>query len=193
MISVIIITIAIIWGGLTIWAEMPRGANKQWEYGPGVSAEKVLIVYNPDPFYNLDEQVCKAFAEELAARQIHATVSTVLATQNINTEEYTAFVCCANTYNWRPDVPVSNFIKTAPFNGKKVIAITLGSGSTQASKRTLDKRIKATGANLVDSKTLWLLRPNDESRMDEKNVTVAVDMVHQWAARIIPQIFPGNS
>lgn len=64
------------------------------------------------------------------------------------------------------------------------MAITLGSGSTNASKKAFEKIILKKEATLIDSKAYWLLRPNDESRMNEKNVQVAQSMVREWAKRL---------
>ena len=47
----------------------------------------------------------------------------------------------------------------------------------------LDKK-----ANLLDSRPLWLMKPNDESRAKESNVTVAVSMAYSWGAEIAKQM-----
>ena len=43
-------------------------------------------------------------------------------------------------------------------------------------------------SRLVDSKHFWLRRPNDETRMKEKNVTVVLSKVHNWAKEIAKRI-----
>ena len=75
---------------------------------------------------------------------------------------------------------------------KAAIAITLGSGSTSRSKRMLEDYINGTGAELIASRTYWLLRPNDESRMDESNVAVACDRVYDFAVQISENKIAGN-
>ena len=47
--------------------------------------------------------------------------------------------------------------------------------------RLLEEVLNLRRAQLVDSRTFWLLRPNDESRMEESNVEVARDLVREWA------------
>lgn len=182
----LIITLVIlgIWGMLTIWAEMP-GPAKSREYGFASSPKKVLVVYDPDPIYNLDEQLCIAFGKTLAEHNIYAYVATVKAANDLKTNDYDLYLFCANTYNWRPDRVISNFVKKhAGLRGKFVVALTLGSGSTKKAKAAFDKTIKNTGAKLMDSKTLWLLRPNDDTRMKEPNVEVAISITQQWAIEI---------
>lgn len=175
------------WGVLTIWAEM-LGAEKYWTFSPAGAEQSALIVYDPDPFYNLDEQVCKAFAEALEKENIYATVATVSALKKRDMPGQDLYVFCANTYNWRPDWAVSGYIKKSDLKNKKVVAITLGSGSTKAAKKALEKILINKEADLIGSRTFWLMRPNDESRMEEGNVEIAVDMVGDWVVEIAAQL-----
>jgi flavodoxin len=182
----IFIGLAIIWTILTIWADA-KGKAKQRVYGNNSAAKKVLIVYDPDPIYNLDEQVCRAFADGLTG--MYVTVATVAAAEKINDQNFDVYVFCANTYNWRPDKAVSNFIENnLKLNHKPVVAVTLGSGSTEASQKKLEEMILKKGARLIGSRTYWLLKPNDEKRPKEKNVDVAIDMARKFAAEIIVKL-----
>lgn len=177
------VVIAVAWGTLTLVAAK-KGAAKKWMFGSPSSLKKALIVYNPDLFYNLDEQVCKAFAEELKGMQV--TVATVAAAGTIRDQNFDLYIFCANTYNWRPDWPASNFIKGHPLlKNKPVVAITLGSGSTGSSQKKLETIINEKGARLIGSRSFWLMKPNDELRMKEKNVSVVLSMVHEWAREIL--------
>lgn len=179
----IIIAVIIIWALLTFWAES-KGKAKQWTYGKLSSPQKVLIIYDPDPFYNLDEQLCRAFAEELRDKQV--IVATVAAAEQMEELQFDLYVLCTNTYNWQPDWALSRFVKKSlELKNKPVIAITLGSGSTGTSQKTFEKLILKKEANLVDSRSFWLLKPNDENRLNENNVKVAVSMVHDWARGLV--------
>lgn len=172
------------WIILTLWAES-AGENQIWQIGETEAARKAIVIFDPDPFYNLDEQVCQAFGQVLAEHDIQVTIATVTAANEIKNQWYDLYVFCANTYNWRPDWAISGFIKKHPsLKNKSVVAITLGAGSTGASQRAFEKIIVDKEAQLLDSRSFWLLRPNDESRMDEKNVQVAVSMAAAWAGKI---------
>lgn len=167
--------IAFFWTALTIYAQYSGKANKEIiESQNGVKT--ALIVYNPDPFYNLDEQVCKSFAEGISEYGFNSKVVTAkLAIEEI--DDFDLYVFCANTYNWAPDWKITSFIKNHPkLKEKNVVAITLGSGSTEDAQTKLEAVINNTGANMLASKTYWLMRPNDENRIDESNVAVANDM-----------------
>lgn len=185
-----ILVILGIWGILTIWTEMP-GPAKSWQYGNTNNIKKVLIVYDPDPIYNLDEQLCRAFGQAMSEHHIQATVATVKAMKELPTTGYDIYMLCANTYNWRPDMAITGFVKKHPeLKGKPVAALTIGSGSTKESKAAFDRLLKEKGTDLVDSRTLWLMRPNDESRVKEPNVQVAISMTQQWAEELAKKLQP---
>lgn len=179
-------SIIIFWTLVTLWAQY-GGKQKTHSIGNSDAPNKALIVYNPDPIYNLDEQVCNSFAEGLAARGFVSEVSTV---KNVPKplKNFDLYVFCANTYNYAPDWRLSSFITSNDFAAKNVVAITLGSGSTERSQRVLEALIKSRLANLLASKTYWLLRPNDESRLQEKNVEVATDMARKFGEEIGKQL-----
>ncbi len=148
-----------------------------------------MIVYNPDPFNNLDQQVCESFGRVLADSGFAVTIATVSAAKELPDSSTSLYVFCANTYNWYPDRAISRFVKNHQhLAGKNVVAITLGAGSTEHSQQVFEDIIKETKAQLVDSKTYWLWRPNDKTRIQESNVKVAVEMVRKWAMEIIDSV-----
>lgn len=179
--SYTLIIISVIWVGLIIWVQFSNSAE-----GGIVGNNKeitALIVYNPDPIYNLDEQICLSFAKGLSKNGI---TSKLITTDNlVPDEKYELYVFCANTYNWAPDWGITNFISSVPdLSNKKCINITVGSGSTSRAKSLLDKDVKLKKAYILDSREFWLLKPNDENRMEESNVDVAVDMAFKWGLAI---------
>ena len=95
---------------------------------------------------------------------------------------------CANTYNFHPDWAVTDFIKEqVELEGKPVVAITVGSGSTETSQKALEDLIINMKGNLVDSHSLWLFKPNDESRTKESNIKVSVSMAYAQGEKIAKQ------
>lgn len=188
MILKILIIILAIWIVLTIISEA-EGKKYMFEFGEKKDSLKVLIVYDPDPFYNLDQQVCESFAKSIAANGWFAQVASVSAAKQIDASQYNLYVFCANTYNWSPDWAITGFIKkNVSLKNKNVVAITLGGGSTERSKTVFEKLIKEQGADLIGSQTYWLWRPNDESQPTKSNVKVAVEMAGQFAGKIAHQI-----
>lgn len=178
------LAIGAVWTFLTVWAER-TGSKRSWQLGSQTAKKRALIIYDPDPFYNLDEQVSRSFGQALADGGMRVTVATVAAASEADNQPMDLYVFCANTYNFRPDWAVSDFIrKQTNLDSKSVVAITLGGGSTGASQKALETLIRSKKANLLDSHSLWLLRPNDESRMQESNVAVSVSMAYSWGEAI---------
>lgn len=186
--SVTLILVLMGWAILTIYVQKV-GPSKQWILGdPG--GKKALIVYDPDPFYNLDEQVCLSFGKALAEHKMNVTVATVAAADSVEQSTYDVLVYCANTYNWRPDRAIRSYIETRQPSKANVpvVAITLGAGSTEASQRNFEKTIANAGGKILESYSLWLWRPNDEKKRVKPNVAVAVAMAHDWGNQIVNRI-----
>jgi hypothetical protein len=187
-----VIIISIGWVSLTIIAER-TGPEKSWTYGQEQSATKVIVVYDPDPFFNLDERVCRSFGQTLGEQGMQASVVSVAVAREIQLSSYDVYVFCANTYNWGPDLAVTNFIKEQKtLDNKPVVAIILGAGATSLSQERLEQIIVDHGGKIIDSRAVWLMRPNDESRLKESNVQVAVSKVRAWAISIAEELDPIN-
>lgn len=176
------------WIALTLYVEA-EGPAKEWTFG-GRKNKNVLIVYDADPFYNLDEQVCLALAKSIASDSTGVVVATVASAKKLDPKIYDLFVYCANTYNWRPDWGITDYIEehSASVATKPVVAITLGAGSTESSRKKFEYLIKRSGGELISSHSLWLWRPNDESKLEQPNVSVAVAMAHMWGKQIAEKI-----
>jgi hypothetical protein len=180
-----LLLISIGWTALTLWAES-KGAASNIKFGGNSNGRRALVVYDPDPFYNLDQQVCEAFGKTLAENGWNVTVATVAGLNKQPSDSVDLYVLCANTYNWSPDWSVGNFIKNELPNKKDVVAITLGAGTTGRSKRILESLIKDKGGKLIDSRTFWLWRPNDES--SKSNITVATNLTKAWANELANRV-----
>lgn len=155
------------------------------EIGNPASIKKALVIYNPDLFYNLDEHICIAFAEGLFENGWYSKVATVSLAEKLSEDPFDLYVFCANTYNWAPDWPTRNFIENhSGLRGKNVVAITLGSASTERAQRVLETVIKNKGTHLIGSQVFWLMRPNDESQTEVSNVEIGVEMAREFGNKI---------
>ena len=181
-----VLMIGFVWWLLTLYVQQ-KGPEAHFELTPKQPGQPTaLFIYDPDPFYDLDDQVCRALAETYIDHGWHCTIQTVRAAEKDPSTDYDLYAFCANTYNWAPDRAVANFIKKHPaLKDKSALAITVGGGSTNRAKRLLNKIIQEKDANLIGSTQYWLWRPNDESRMEESNVRVAQDMIKEWGANML--------
>lgn len=180
--------ILFIWIVLTVWVEK-EGPYDTWNMGNLESSKKALVLYDPDPFYNLDQQICEAVGSVLADNDFNVTLATVAAIKEIKTTDYQLYVFCANTYNWEPDWAICRAIeKQIPIAHKSAIAITVGAGSTTNSQKVLEKLIENKKAKLLGSKSFWLWKPNDTARTEESNVKVALEISREWVASIVPAV-----
>jgi hypothetical protein len=176
--------ILVAWLVLTLYVQR-KGQPKEWSVGGAQYNHKALVVFDPDPFYNLDEQVCLSFAHALTEKNYLVTIMTVAAAYQSRDTTYDLYVFCANTYNWRPDWAVVEYVKSTKesYKNKPVVAITLGAGSTASSQKTFEKIILDSGGTVHSSYSSWLWRPNDERRPEKPNVDVAVEMAYEWGTK----------
>jgi len=171
--------ISAVWLLVTLWVEYP-GPSKRRDIGVPGATNRVLIVFDPDPIYNLDEQVCSAMAAALAAKNTYVTIASTRSTNEINVMGYDAFVLCANTYNWSPDWAMQRFVNEAfALKNKLVVAIVIGSGSTECANRKFTQSIQEHGGILIQQNTWWLMRPNDETQLAQNNMLVACQRAYE--------------
>ncbi|MEO7982435.1 MAG: hypothetical protein ABI688_00005 [Bacteroidota bacterium] len=181
---IIIATIIAFWTLLAFWVQL-EGPSRFKQFGSPASTQSALIVYDPDPIYNLDQKVCEAFAEGLSARGWKVTVASVRSAKKNSDTPFQLYLFCANTYYWRPDWAICRYIKSHPsISGKNVLALTLGAGSTGSSQKKLEHLLLVQQVNLVDSRTTWLWRPNENTGTHLSNTQSAVNKAWKWAIEI---------
>lgn len=173
----VVIVLGMVWIGLTLWVQQP-GEARLYQRNEN-SVRSMWIIYDPDPIYDLDRQIAEALADTWAQYPWQVNVATVAAMPD-NVSGAEVFVFIANTYNWRPDWAVTKAIDRCELTNKKCFAIALGAGSTEDALTHLIERLKTYGAQVLDGKSFWLLRPNDEQRMEADNVPVALDVARAW-------------
>ncbi|MBQ0734709.1 hypothetical protein [Aquimarina celericrescens] len=183
---IILVLTAIIWIVLSVVVSK-TGSEKIAFIGED-GDYKALIVYDPDPIYNLDELISIAFAEGLTESRWESKIATVAAATKIK-QPFDLYVLCANTYNWAPDKAIRNYIKgNKHLKGSKVVAITLGSGATIRSQRLLEELIIEKQAILIESKSFWLIKPNNESKTKRSNRKIAIEMANDFGKEIAKKL-----
>ena len=176
----ILLGIGLIWLLLTLWAQQPRSATCV-NFPGAEGAKEVLILFNPDPFYDLDRQIGTVIGQKIASEGWGAQLCSFNQFEGRRLRDYGGLVLIANTYNWAPDKPTRRFIAEHPgLKGFPVIPITLGSGSTKRSVRVLEEALKKAGADLLlEGTTYWLMKPNTEEETPLSNVEVALSQARE--------------
>jgi hypothetical protein len=183
ILSKVVVSLAFSWAVLTAWVQFSDKAIER-EFGAENSGPQIQILFKADPIYNLDEQICMELSSVLEANGCRVLLSTYASEPPVS-EETDAIVFCANTYNWAPDWATQEFIrKNEHLKAKMAIAILLGSGSTYAAREIFENSISLRNMDLIGTEDFWLLRPNDETRLNEDNVAIAREQIklkaQQW-------------
>lgn len=110
----------------------------------------------------------KPFGLSVAEAMIYGTLMIAFI------EDPNRYAFCANTNNLAPDWETTNILIT-PFHWKTrtLWQLHLVLEAPQGLRIIISK-----GANLLKSATYWLFKPNDESRQEENNVLVAVELAN---------------
>lgn len=184
----LLVFVLLTWTGLTLWVDR-EGPSKLEKFTSPDDSLRVLLVYDPDPIYNLDEQICKSIGRGLSSQRVSATVATVRAAGVLKPDHFNAVVVLANTYNWTPDASIVSYVKDHPqLKTMPVVAVTIGSGSTETSSKRFREILSSEGIRIIDEHEWWLMRPNDESRMNEENVKVATDQAFSFGQQIATRL-----
>lgn len=181
----ILATIVIVWTLISIFVQV-KSSKEKFITLNAEGKKQALIVYDPDPFYNFDEQISQAIAEGLSQHDWKTTISTVAAALKEDTENYRLYVFCSNTYNFAPDRAISDFIiNHTDLENKATVAVSLGGGSTELAHRILKQKItEQKNGQLIDDASFWLMRPNDDSRLEESNIQVALEKASKFGENI---------
>lgn len=176
--------LSFIWMLFSFWANA-KGKAAEWTIGDTKAAKHALIIFDPDPFFNFDEQVCKAFAKGLAKHGFSSRICTVAKADPLYTPTYDLYVFCANTYNWHPDAAISYYIQQQiVLQNQNTVAITLGGGYTERSQEMLERLLSYKNVKLLQSLQYWVWLTNDKHRTNERNAVVAISMAEAAGANV---------
>lgn len=192
-VSLLFITLLSIWLTVSLWVQ---SFTNSYTIGFNIESNfpKALVVFDDDPLSDFDENICYSFANGLAQQNWSVTISSVNEACRDSSTRYNLYVLCANTYNFAPDWAISHYIHNGDhLQNTPVVAITLGAGTTQRAQRLLEENLKNKGADLIDSHVFWLMRPNDDTRLEDSNVQVALEMAFEKGKNTSNQFFPNTT
>jgi hypothetical protein len=145
----------------------------------GSAKGRALVLYHPSRDARFSDDLSRAFAQGLIEAGLAVDLATLTSSTPARPEGYTLIAVVSNTYYWTPDLPTLHYLRRAHLEGRTVVGLIGGAGATGRSRRVFDRALRATGGIVWQTRSFWLWRPNDETRLNEPNRQVALDLAKQ--------------
>jgi hypothetical protein len=190
-----IAAVAVLAAAVTIWVEWPAPPQRETLH-PGTGAaggKRALVLYHPSRDAGFSDALSLAVAEGIAATGMAVDRATMTDALPADAGAAALVVVVSNTFWFQPDWPTSRYLARAKWPGQPALGLIGGGGSTARAARLMRDRLAATGAEVIEVQQYWRARPNDETRMDEDNVAVAMQMARtlgETTARAIVERAP---
>jgi flavorubredoxin len=163
---------------VTIYVE--RQADYQHEVLSQGGKARALVLFHPSRDAHFSDDLSTALAEGLTGAGFSVDRESLTRATPPQPEDYALIAVVSNTYWWTPDRPTLQYLQRARFDGRYAIGVIGGAGATGRSQRMLDLALRATGAKVLQTRSFWLMRPNDETRMKGSNRAVALQLARQF-------------
>lgn len=173
--------VVLVWIALTAWVE--REAEYKLE-SQASAGRRALVLYHPSREARFSDDLSMAVTAGLQSAGFSVDRATITERTAARPDGYQVVFVVSNTYNWAPDWPTMQYLKRANFEGINVVGLIGGAGSTGRSERILGEALRGTGAKVLGTRSLWLWRPNDETRMEKPNREVGLDIARRFAADV---------
>lgn len=141
---------------------------------------RALILFHPSREAHFSDELSLALADGLRAAGFSVHRATLTRDTPQAPKEYALIAVVSNTYWWTPDIPTLRYLARSRLDGVHAIGLMGGAGATGRSRRILDEALRKTGAHVIRTRSFWLFRPNDETRMNEPNRQVALQLAKQF-------------
>lgn len=146
----------------------------------GEGKAKALILFHPSWDAHFSNDLSMALSDGLKAAGFAVDLATLTRDTPGDPKGYALIGVVSNTYYWTPDLPTLRYLKRAHLESLSVVGLIGGAGSTARSQRILDEALRRTWAKVIGTRSFWLWRPNDETRMSEPNRDVALQLAKQF-------------
>jgi flavorubredoxin len=148
----------------------------------GEGKARALILFHPSRDAHFSDELSISLADGLKSAGFSVHRATITRDTPDALKDYALIAVVSNTYWWTPDIPTLRYLKRARIDGVHAIGLIGGAGATGRSQKMLEEALRKTGANVIQTRSFWLFRPNDETRMNEPNREVATQMARQFGA-----------
>jgi uncharacterized protein (DUF2461 family) len=177
---VIVIGALLLLGVIVTTVVVEMESNYRHEILSGGTGHRALILFHPSRDAHFSDDLSMSLAEGFKAAGLAVHRATLTSDTPPTFEGYALIAVVSNTYWWTPDRPTLRYLERARFDGVNAIGVIGGGGATERSQRMLDEALRKTGANVIRTRSFWLWRPNDESRMSEPNKQVALQLANAF-------------
>jgi len=124
-------------------------------------AKTALVLYHPG-LASFSKDVAYAFADGLVENDWRVEVATPSIEAPTDVSTYSLLVVVSNTYAFTPDAPTTRHLeRIGNLNGIQSVLLTLGAGSAQESKQSLENMIQARNGTIIESLLLYSMAPNE--------------------------------
>jgi hypothetical protein len=163
---------------ITVMVEL-EGAYQQESLG-GEGPAKALVLFHPSRDARFSDELSLALSDGLKEAGFSVERATLTQDTPGAPKEYALIAVVSNTYWWTPDLPTLHYLARARLDGIAAIGLIGGAGATGRSRQMLDDALRQTGAKVIQTRSFWLFRPNDETRMSEDNRAVARELAKRF-------------
>lgn len=140
-------------------------------------SKTALIVYHPG-ITSFSKDVAYSFAEGLVENDWRVELTTPSVESPSDLSGYNLLVVASNTYAFTPDAPTMRYLeRVGDLNLTQTVLLTLGAGSAQESKQSLENMVQERNGTIIDSLLLYSMAPNE----DDKSAT---EIAYQSAQQI---------
>jgi hypothetical protein len=120
-----------------------------------------LVLYHPG-LTSFSKDVAYAFADGLVENDWRVEVATPSIEAPTEISKYSLLVVVSNTYAFTPDAPTTRQLeRIGNLSGIQSVLLTLGAGSAQESKQSLENMIQDRNGTIIESLLLYSMAPNE--------------------------------
>jgi len=142
-----------------------------------------FVSYNPG-ISDIQERVVTAFVNGLIQAGWQVDLTTTSKQTPTDLSNYELFVVSTNTYWWSPDVPTRRYLKSLELDGLPTAILVTASGQGGRALERTEFFVKEAGGTIVESKKLFVWKPNDETHSSKPNKEVAEEIAYNLALNL---------
>ncbi len=178
---ILALIISVLIGTLAVTIFVQREAPFRSDSLGAKGVKRALILYHPSRDAQFSDDLTLAIARGFEDAGLSVDRQTMTKDTPVKPRNYAIIAIVSNTFFWQPDWPTMRYLNRSDLNGVPTIGIMAGGGATERARQKLIKALVRSGADLRDTRSLWVSKPNDDMRLHENNRAVAGDIARSFA------------